>query len=412
MRTAESCVSLMLERALTKYLDGKGKSREYGDECNKRVRRDLKLRKLFSVNKERKLNPISFNGEEVRVLMEDLARPDSKLIAAFRDLYKKLDISPASHQLDAWATVMQHWARAFQAAYVMRATDADRRTFRGEVGFYAAKKSMLRAGACTWYDFQLYSIFTELFDTFMSLMVISQEGMEACQAQQNRFLRWSNHFTNAGRIPWKVLVKGFEATREFLAERLKKVKSPEWWLWCRNMTCFYATHHKAFEAVEECKKLGRSWSWLYEYCPRWKSFRTISRLRIGWGAALNRRKYGGRWGTGGIAGNVRHRAKTIQTRGGFLGLKHPEHKKQVFFPKSADGLKVTKIKSEYGESLARELAAYYEPVPCECTMASDIDDFTKRKLIQRERRKRWKRRVRGGWWKPHDDPARLENTEW
>ena len=37
-----------------------------------------------------------------------------------------------------------------------------------------------------------------------------REGMEACQAQENRFLRWSNHFTNAGRIPFiKVLAGGF-----------------------------------------------------------------------------------------------------------------------------------------------------------------------------------------------------------
>jgi hypothetical protein len=49
-------------------MNGRGKSREYGDACNARVRRDLKMRKLFSVNKERKLNPISFNGEEVRTL--------------------------------------------------------------------------------------------------------------------------------------------------------------------------------------------------------------------------------------------------------------------------------------------------------------------------------------------------------
>jgi hypothetical protein len=79
-------------------------------------------------------------------------------------------------------------------------------------------------------DFQLYSIMPVLFDTFKSLMVISQEGMEACQAAQNRFLRWSNHFTNAGRIPFKVLQAGFEATRVYLATRLKQVKSPEWWL--------------------------------------------------------------------------------------------------------------------------------------------------------------------------------------
>ena len=423
MRTAESCLTLMLERALTRYLDGKGKSRAHGDACNARVRKDLKLRKLFSVNKERKLNPIGLKGEEVRILMEDLVKEDSKLIAAFKDLYKNLDIAPEHHKLDRWAIVMRHWARAFLAAYVLRATQEDRDTFRRESNMYVTSKAMLRAGACTWYDWQLYSIMTALFDKFQSLMLISQEGMEACQAAQNRFLRWSNHFTNAGRIPFKVLQAGFEATQDYLALRLKGVKSPQWWLWCKNMNCFYATHHEAFETVEECKQKGRSWSWWNEYCPRWRSFRAISRIRIAWGAALKRRKYGGSRGyiafsfvrspssAAAYYNRIRSATKTVQTRGGFLGLKHPEHKKQVIFPKSDAGLRVTNIHSKYGEALAKELATYYEPVPCESSMPADIDDLTKRKLIQRQRRKRWATRKPAAWYAPHPT-GRRENTEW
>ena len=38
----------------------------------------------------------------------------------------------------------------------------------------------------------------------------TREGMEACQAQENRLLRWSNLFSNAGRIPFiKVIAGGF-----------------------------------------------------------------------------------------------------------------------------------------------------------------------------------------------------------
>ena len=214
-----------------------------------------------------------------------------------------------------------------------------------------------------------------------------------------------------------MLQAGFEAVRIYLATRLKGVKSPEWWLWCKNMNCFYATHHEAFETVEECKLKGRSWNWWYEYCPRWRSFRAISRLRIAWGAALKRRKYGGSRGvipsrcdrpSSAAAYYNRIRSaglRTVQTRGGFLGLKHPEHKKQD-------------IPSKYGEALAKELAAYYEPVPCESRMPADIDDFTKRKLIQRERRKRWRTRKPaqpaapwGPWYAPHPT-GRQENTGW
>jgi len=51
-------------------------------------------------------------------------------------------------------------------------------------------------------------------------------------------------------------------------------------------------------------------------------------------------------------------------------------------------------------------------------MPADIDDFTKRKLIQRERRKRWRTRKPaqpaapwGPWYAPHPT-GRQENTEW
>ena len=136
---------------------------------------------------------------------------------------------------------------------------------------------------------------------------------------------------------------------------------------------------------------------------RWRSFKTISRLRIAWGAICSRRRYG----------SSAVGARRIQTRGGFLGLKHPKHKKQVIFPKSAKGLYITNVTSKYGEALAKELAAYYEPVPCESKMPSDIEDVTKRKLIQRERRKRWEKRKRNKWWTPHVPRAgQLENTEW
>lgn len=52
-----------------------------------------------------------------------------------------------------------------------------------------------------------------------------------------------------------------------------------------------------------------------------------------------------------------------------------------------------RAKTVYGEGLAEELAAYYAPVPCEDKLAADIDGETARRLIQRERRKRWKNRV-------------------
>jgi len=94
---------------------------------------------------------VSLNGEEVRSLIEDLLSGNSKLLAAVRNTYLQ----------------------------VLHATEADRQVFRENVKQYVIKKAMIRAGCCCWYDWQLYSVMTKLFDKFESLMLISQEGMEA-----------------------------------------------------------------------------------------------------------------------------------------------------------------------------------------------------------------------------------------
>lgn len=88
---------------------------------------------------------------------------------------------------------------------------------------------MIRAGCCCWYDWQLYSVMTKLFDKFESLMLISQEGMEACQKRNNMLMRLGNNFSNAGRIPWRTMQAGMEAVRAYLKKRKDNMLSPEKW---------------------------------------------------------------------------------------------------------------------------------------------------------------------------------------
>ena len=81
--------------------------------------------------------------------------------------------------MGAWAVVLKHWALAMRAGYVLRATAADRQTFRENAQLYVTEKAKIRAGCCCWYDWQMYSVMTDIFDKFESLMAISQEGCVA-----------------------------------------------------------------------------------------------------------------------------------------------------------------------------------------------------------------------------------------
>ena len=272
MRTLESTLRLVLTIASDRYLANKGKDRKLIDyHLNKKVWEDLRLRRLISVNNTGGLNRVTLNGEEVRGLIKDLTSGDSKLLRAIRATYEALSAQEQATHLNAWAVVFGHWARAMRAAYVLRASAADRQTFREEVKCYVTEKAKLRPGACCWYDWQLFSVMTEMFDKFESLMLISQEGMEACQKRNNMLMRLGNNFSNAGRIPWRVIQAGVEAVRTYMAERKKKKKSPAEWLWWRNVMSFFTTFKDVFERVETYKREGRTLDWRTEFSPQWVS---------------------------------------------------------------------------------------------------------------------------------------------
>ena len=199
MRTAESCVTLMLTLMRERYISGSARDKRAINDLNNRVTRELKVRKLVTVNEKGALNKVSFNGEEVRIIIADLCSGSSVLLEIITSTYQRLDGTPGEDvtHMAAWTTVMGHWARAMRAAYQLRATEEDRQVFREHVRLYVTRKGELHAGGTTWYDWQLYSRFTSLFDTYKSLMAISQEGMEACQKGNNR----EPHGTRSARAP-------------------------------------------------------------------------------------------------------------------------------------------------------------------------------------------------------------------
>lgn len=194
---------------------------------------------------------------QVRTIIADLMSGESALLAAIAATYAALGETDGDvTHLSAWRVVLAHWARAMQAAYVLRATPADRQTFRENVKLYVTRKAEIRAGITIWYDWQLYSVMTDLFDRYESLMAISQEGMEACQKRNNMLMRLSNNFANAGRIPWRILTGGRDAVRSYLQQRAANKKSPERWLWLKNLLAFVGHSNDIFARVDWYKKTG------------------------------------------------------------------------------------------------------------------------------------------------------------
>jgi len=50
--------------------------------------------------------------------------------------------------------------------------ELNRQIFRENAKVYVMEKSKIRAGITTWYDWQMYSIFTVMFDEFESLRLV------------------------------------------------------------------------------------------------------------------------------------------------------------------------------------------------------------------------------------------------
>lgn len=93
---------------------------------------------MITVNEKGERNKVQIKGDEVKTLYEDLTSGDSHLLKAVRTMHAALG----------------------------------RQAFREHVKFYVMEKAAIRAGITTWYDWQLFSIFTELFDQFESLRLI------------------------------------------------------------------------------------------------------------------------------------------------------------------------------------------------------------------------------------------------
>ena len=430
MRTAESCVTLMLTVARERYVSGSARDKRAINNLNTRVVRELSVRKLITLNEKGALNKVSFNGDEVRILIADLCSGSSVLMEIIKTTYSRLDGAPGDDvtHLAAWLVVMRHWAVAMKAAYQLRATEADRQTFRENVRLYVTAKAEVRPGETTWYDYQLYGRFTKLFDKYKSLMVISQEGMEACQKGNNRerraidpraahctartdkhrphvaeLMRMSNNFANGGRVPNSVKENGREAVLAYQDEKRTQKYSPARWLWWRNLFSFMSNAMDVFQRSEKYKKDGHMIDWKEDFVPEYESMRTIAtiyRILIAkhrWNKAVGRRV---------TQADDTARTITVSYATQFAA-------RAVKWTRLDDGrtFNVT-VYDERRARLVEEVRAYYAPAQGSILERLEQLDETDtyqcdvaRKLIQRDRRKRWAKAKRSDLWVAHPEDA-------
>jgi hypothetical protein len=284
MRSMESSLKWMLKTISDSYKEGKGGARAIVDEhLNDVVVEKLKLRRLVRLDEDGELVKIDLSGEEVRDVIPDLCKPheggSSVLLDAVRTTREKLGLNTGN--MAGWEACLTHWALAMRAGYVLKATKADRQTFRENVRWYVLKKVTLHDESLCWYDWQLYSVLTKLFDAFGSLRLICQEGMDGQQKLNNDLQRRSNQGANAGRVPNRVRARGIEAIAAYMRERKLRVKSAARWMWEAMLLSFMATFQDVFERYEGCKAAGRVVDWAATYVPAWASFKVLMLLRVG-----------------------------------------------------------------------------------------------------------------------------------
>ena len=395
MRTAESCVTHMLTTITSRYLKGKGSDRGViHKHLNERVWADLRVRRLVSLNQKGELNKVSFNGTEVRIMVADLLRGQhSLLLKAIEMTYAKLDVAESTSRLAEWRVVMHHWARAMHAGYKLRARKGDRLAFREHSLLYATLKSAIRPGITNWYDWQVFSAMPDMFDKYGSLMLLSQEGMEASQKRLNMVMRLNNNFSNAGRIPYVVKRAGLAQVQAYLKDRKRKKAKPAEWLYWRCICSFFAAFSDAFAWAKACKTEGREVSEA-ELTSMWGSFRGLGALRARW-VGRWRLHENGQLEMGDTVNVTIDRVVRDPDRAADV------HEIKPHTLRCAYTLNI-RVTTKRGAAMAKEIASYYA-VGAPRTLAADVSDRVRRVEIERARRKAWKkgkadRAKAGHWW--------------
>ena len=285
MRSGEGNEEWMLKGVIDRFMAGKGKDQEtVKTHLNKALIKNIDgwHRNLVQTDSKGNLVDFKLNGSDVKVLFTDIRTGDeSEFFKAVRNVHEKLGIDPTTAHLDEWEKVLSHWANAMDVGYKLAPTDDDRKTFATEVRFYVLKKALIKNDGMRWYDWQFWSIFPKLLDTFGSLRLISQETVEAQMALNNQHMTRSNGFSNAGARLKEAVHGGVEKLKEYMARRAANARSMWRWLWERQLVSWMAPVHEVFDRMEARKAKGEAMPFAGDdytdaYEPAHRSFETIS----------------------------------------------------------------------------------------------------------------------------------------
>lgn len=212
-------------------------------------------------------------------------------------------------------------------------------------------------------------------------------------------MRMSNNFANGGRIKNAVKEEGREEVLAYQDEKRKAMKSPAKWLFWRNLFRFMANSMDVYERCEKYKKDGQMIDWKETFVPEYESFQIISTIhrillaKHRWNKAVGRR-----------VKRADDAARTIT-----VSYATQFAARTVKWTRFEDGrtFDVT-VHDERRARLVEEVRAYYSPGCAE--LLERLESFDEsdtyqrdvaRKLIQRDRRKRWAKAKRSDLWVAH-----------
>ena len=157
----------------------------------------------------------------------------------------------------------------------------------------------------------------------------------------------------------------------FIKARRANLKTPEAFLWLKNLTAFFAEYYDVFEAVQEYKKTGKTCDWKETFVPAWESFVGMSYIY-----------------------------RIIAAKRSWDKATHLAEESVLGWQRAEDGRTFSvRVFDTHRELLVEELQAYYAPTDAEEDLL-DVDQLEEKGLrdrtilIQRERRKRWRERPR------------------
>jgi hypothetical protein len=232
--------------------------------------------KLYTSQDKPKCEGASFNGVEVRKLIDDILKADGKPLEGMvgkrkgslllRCLYrtaKALGDNGFIENIPRFAAFLLDWAKATLISLKMKPTVSERASFAGLCRGYIIKKRMVfDTPGGSWYDNTFMSVLPELMHKYGTLGLYNQQALEGAMRLRRRELRSHAVTHRAGRRPGWAHGLGREGTDLLMEERDAKAQPINTWIQRKMLHHYYnhPLHKPRFDRVEELLAEGRTLS--------------------------------------------------------------------------------------------------------------------------------------------------------